>query len=178
MNVTLVMVQSLDGKTTHPSHHLWSSVEDQTHFEALKEKYTAIIMGRKTYDTIKNSLQYTPKILRVVMTKHQKRHEHHMNAGQLEFTNESPQLLLHRLARLGHVRALLVGGSEINTMFLREKLISDCYITVEPRLLGEGKGIFTNSSLDIPLKLLDVTRLNPRGTLLLHYTIDYEYPTN
>lgn len=178
MNVTLVMVQSLDGKITHPSRLRWSSLEDQSHFNTLKNTHTVLIMGRKTYDTVKDSFRNTPQILRVVMTRHQKRHKHRALAGQLEFTNESPSALLQRLETLGYDRALLVGGSEINTLFLREKLISDCYITVEPRLFGKGAGVCSAASLDIRLKLHAVTRLNPRGTLLLHYTVDYEYPTN
>lgn len=98
-------------------------------------------------------------------------------AAQLEFTDETPRALVRRLSSEGYESALLVGGSDINEAFLKDKLITDCYITIEPRFFGNGKSIFTSDAVDIPLQLTDVTTLNQQGTLLLHYIIRYAHNT-
>ncbi len=175
MRITLAMVSSVDGKTTHPTLHGWSSPEDQDHFRKLKTMYPIIIMGRKTYDTVKGELQLSLKTRRIVMTQNPDAHENAQVPGQLEFTNESPRMLVRHLTAEGVESALLVGGSDINQAFLKDKLITDCYITIEPRFFGNGKSIFTSDAIDIPLQLTDVTTLNTRGTLLLHYIIRYEH---
>ncbi|MEK7074077.1 MAG: dihydrofolate reductase family protein [Patescibacteria group bacterium] len=178
MRIILVMVSSVDGKTTHPTIHGWSSAEDQEHFRTQKAEHPVIIMGRKTYDTVKQELQLNSKTLRIVMTKQPKALMTERVPGQLEFTDESPNVLVSRLERKGYTSMLLVGGSETNEAFLKEKLITDCFITIEPTFFGTGKSIFTPVPLDIALKLIETKRLNAQGTLLLHYTISYDHTNN
>lgn len=175
MRIILVMVSSVDGKTTHPTIHGWSSPEDQEHFCTLKAEHPVIIMGRKTYDMVKHELQLSPKILRIVMTKNAKAFTKDIVPGQLEFTDESPHALVQRLSRFGYESSLLVGGSNLNNEFLKDKLITDCYITIEPRFFGRGKSIFTAEEIDIPLTLTEMTKLNIQGTLLLKYKVNYEH---
>lgn len=170
MRITLVMVTSVDGKMLHDA-----SREDHYHFYELKKRYPVIIMGRKTYDTIKTELVLSVKTTRIVLTRHPEKFTDDCVTGQLEFTDESPIELTNRLCRQGTTRSLLVGGSDVNELFLKAKLITDCYITIEPRFFGNGKSIFTSDAIDIPLKLTDVKKLNARGTLLLHYTVEYEH---
>lgn len=175
MQITLAMVASVDGKTTHPTIHGWSSSEDQSHLRTLKLTYPIIIMGRKTYETVKNELVLSEKTRRIILTKHPEKFIDSCVPGQLEFTDESPIALANRLGRHGPTRSLLVGGSDVNELFLKAKLITDCYITIEPRFFGDGKSMFTNDAIDVSLKLIEVKQLNTRGTLLLHYSVDYEY---
>lgn len=169
------MVSSVDGKTTHPTIHGWSSREDLEYFRKLKSEHPVIIMGRKTYDTVKHEIQLSGKTLRIVMTKEPDAFLDKRSPGQLEFTDESPHALIQRLSQQGHQSALLVGGSNLNNEFLKDKLITDCYITIEPRFFGKGKSIFTTKEIDIPLELTEMTKLNTQGTLLLHYTVRYEH---
>lgn len=175
MHITLVMVSSADGKTTHPTVHVWSSPEDQTHFRTLKHTHTCIIMGRKTYETVRDELKLSPKTLRVVMTKRPLPFAKESVPGQLEFSDETPKNLITRLTAKGYTAALLVGGSDLNEAFLKDQLITDCVLTIEPRFFGDGKSIFTSQSLDVKLQLTDMTRLNDQGTIVLKYTILYEH---
>lgn len=178
MRLILVMVSSVDGKTTHPTVHGWSSTEDQEHFRKLKDMYPTIIMGRKTYETVRNILELSPKHRRIVMTKSTADFAREEVVGQLEFTDQSPRSLVRRLSSEGIESALLVGGSNLNEAFLKDQLITDCYITLEPRFFGNGKSIFTSDDIDIPLQLIEMKKLNAQGTLLLHYEIRYEYNTH
>lgn len=177
MNVILVMVESLDGKTTKWDEfhvHGWSSREDQEHLIHLKSAHNLIVMGRKTYDNVKNSILLSPQIRRVVMTKRPEDYSTEEVRGQLEFTDESPIKLVSRLESLGYTTMLLLGGSEINQAFLIRKLITECMITVEPKFFGNGKSIFEKTNVDISLALVNIKQLNKQGTVLLHYTVSYD----
>lgn len=175
MNITLVMVSTADGKTTHPTTHGWSSAEDRKFFTDLKTTHRLLFMGRSTYETVRSTLRPSPTLRRIVLTSHPERFSKDTVEGQLEFSAEDPAALVKRLERQGYTEALLVGGATLNATFLREKLITDCFLTVEPRFFGSGNGIYTSDPIDVRLSLTDVQRINKQGTLILHYLVSYDH---
>ncbi len=171
MKVILVMVSSLDGKITKhqdPRIASWTSAEDKRLFAALIKKSALIVMGAKTYETAKDRIKLEPGKLRIVMTHGPKKY--HAVPGMLEFTDESPRVLVQRLKKQYHAM-LLVGGGEISALFLKAKLVNELYLTLEPILFGTGKPMISPISLDLSLKLISSKKLNARGTLSLIYTI-------
>jgi dihydrofolate reductase len=84
---------------------------------------------------------------------------------------EAPLSLIQRFEKAGEERILVVGGSEIATLFLREKLIDELWLTLEPKIFGEGGSFVTKEKLDIDLKLISCDRLNEKGTLVVKYKI-------
>lgn len=178
MKIILVMVASADGKTTkwtESAVHGWSSKEDSEHFRSLKSKHRLIVMGRKTYEHVKNEIVLSPNILRIVMTQRPADFSGDTVAGQLEFTDEPPVTLVRRLESLGFDTMLLVGGSELNGGFLEDKLINECYLTIEPRFFGSGKSIFADTKIDVQLQLMELHKLNEQGTLMVHYSLQYDH---
>jgi len=155
MRIILVMVMSVDGKTTRgdESPNLWASPEDQDFFKKLKEKIGVLIMGRKTYEAA--GQPHGDGIKRIVMSHH----------------GPTPVEILKNLAKHGCQEALLVGGSEINGAFFADKLINEIYLTIEPKIFSEGLPLAQAIGHEVELELLNVRQLNPRGTLLLHYNV-------
>ena len=88
----------------------------------------------------------------------------------LEFTNESPKILTQRLEKKYNTM-LLVGGGEINALFLKSKLVNELHLTLEPLLFGTGKPLVAPLPLDISPKLISSKKINARGTLSLVYKI-------
>lgn len=177
MHITLVMVETVDGKTTlwhEPEIHGWSSKEDQEHFRSLIADHSLLVMGRKTYEGVKDQIRLSSHLRRIVLTQRPEDYKDRIVEGQLEFSDESPLELVKRMEHEGYTSLLLVGGSEVNESFLSSRLINECYITIEPKLFGSGKPLFAATNLDISLQLLDMKRLNAQGTILLRYTIQYE----
>lgn len=175
MKIILVMVQSLNGKITAgvgSRVHDWSSKEDQKYFAALKARARLIIMGRKTYEAAKEHMTLSPRALRVILTKNPKGYTRETVPGQLEFTSESPKALVKRLEKIGHKTALLVGGSEINAAFLKQNLIDELWLTVEPLIIGRGKNLFSETESRKKILLRSAKKLNKNGTLLLKYKIE------
>lgn len=177
MNVTLVMVASADGKTTFwksPHIHGWSSDEDHQHFLHTRERFRVLIMGRKTYEAVKTDLVLSTDLLRIVLTKNPKLYQSQAVPNKLEFTDALPAALLSDLSRRGYANVLLVGGSIINTIFLREHAITDILLTIEPKIFGIGNPLFSEHEFDLSLRLIDVKRLNGTGTIVLHYNVHYD----
>ncbi len=174
MKVILGMVMSVDGKTTRhnaPDIYHWSSKEDQKHFFSLVEKHDVIVMGRRTYEASRPVIRLTPGKLRLIMTRSPEEFKKEAVPGQLEFTAASPGEIISGLSQKGYSEILLAGGGEINTLFLKENLVNELYLTIEPKVFGLGNPLVAAEALDINLSLESVEKLNIEGTLLLKYSV-------
>lgn len=173
MKIILAIVTSLDGKSTKDSQSpsQWASQEDQQKFFSLIKKHNLIVMGKNTYLIRKPYLKLVPGKLRVVMTRHPEKFKKDQLPGVLEFINQSPKQLVRKLEQKGYKQMLLVSGPKLNTAFLKDKLIDELLLTLEPKIFGQGKGLVDQIPLDVNLKLKSIKRLNPQGTLLLKYQI-------
>lgn len=174
MKITLAMVISVDGKTTKGSEknvREWSSDDDQQHFQNLKSKNQVIIMGRKTYAQVKNQLKLSSSILRVVVTKYPEKFATSTVKEQLEFTSDTPECIVDKLIAKGYQKALLVGGHELNTGFLRAKLVNELVLTIEPVLFGDGLSLIASNLSEVRLQLISINQLNKQGTLVCRYKI-------
>ena len=174
MKVVLAMVMSLDGKTTqHNANDIyhWTSQEDQKHFFSLIKKHNVIVMGRATYDAARPVMKLTPGKLRLVMTRTPEKYSEEKVPGQLEFTDNTPLEIIAELERKNYSELLLAGGASVNMLFLKEKLVDEMWLTIEPRMFGIGNPLVGTEALDINLSLESSEKLNTRGTLLLKYRI-------
>lgn len=174
MKIILVVVTSIDGKTTKwnlPDVHGLSSKEDQEYFYETLNKNNLVIVGRKTFEVAKPDIYKNPKKLRVVITKNPKKYQKLETPGRLKFINDSPAKLIIALEKQGYKQAMLVGGSEINTLFFRDKLVNEVWLTIEPRIFGMGNGLTADQKFDVELKLKSSKKLNQKGTLLLKYNV-------
>lgn len=174
MKVILAMVMSADGKTTkwnNPRLYEWTSKEDQNHFFSLIKKNKVIIMGRKTFIAAKSVMKLSPKKLRIILTKTPEKYADLKVAGQLEFTNDSPEEIIKKLKSRGYTEVLLAGGEHVNALFFKAKLINEVWLTIEPAIFGSGNGLVVGEKLDIRMQLKDIKKLNNNGTILLKYQV-------
>lgn len=170
--IILVMVASIDGKTTKwDSNNIyeWTSPEDSQYFFSVIGQNSLIVMGRKTYEA-RNPKPQEGK-LRVVVTRSPKKYNKLSVAGQLEFTNKSPKQLVEHLIGRGFKQVILLGGAALAKAFLEEKLIDQLWLTIEPRIFGSGNSLTSESQLDIRLNILNIEKLNKKGTLFIKYRV-------
>lgn len=170
MKVILVAVSSLNGKITKGSEshiYSWTSKEDSQMFSSLIEKNNLIVMGSKTYESVRKIIKHKKNKLRIVLTRNPEKYSKETIRGSLEFTDESPLKLIARLGNRGYKKMLVVGGAVTNTLFLKSKLVNEIYLTIEPKIFGTGKNLISDENLDISLKLISIEKLNNQGTLLL-----------
>ena len=179
MKVIMVAVSSLNGKITKgkdPNIYSWTSKEDAKFYFSLIEKNNLILMGSKTYDAARKIIKHKKGKLRVVLTRNPKKYLDQTIKGVLEFTNENPLKLVERLGNKGYKKMLLVGGGTINSLFLKENLVNELYLTLEPKIFGSGKSLLSEESLDISLKLISARKLNHQGAMFLKYKVFSESP--
>ena len=151
------MAITLDGKIAKHTTQLadWTSKADKKIFVAETKKAGVIIMGKTTYDTIGRPL---PGRLNVVMDLEPETSKN--IPGSLEFTNTPSKELIKELKDRGFKNVILGGGATINGLFLKENLIDEIWLTVEPKIFGEGLSLFKRADVDLGLELIEVKRLD------------------
>jgi dihydrofolate reductase len=126
-------------------------------------------MGSNTFnaDTFKPSADHQL----IIMTGHPDKYKSLEISGQIEFTNESPVELIARFITKEHKQILVVGGPHIATSFLKEQLIDEVWLTIEPKIFGTGGNFATEVDLDINLHLIHCEKVNEQGTLITKYAV-------
>ena len=109
-------------------------------------------MGSNTFnaDTFKHSLNHQL----IIMTGNPGKYRSSEIKEEVEFTNESPAELVARFKNKGHEQMLVIGGPHIATSFLKEQLIDELWLTLEPKIFGTGGNFVTDVKLDIDLSLI------------------------
>ena len=105
------------------------------------------------------------------MTGDPSKYKKYKVSGKLEFSDESPVQLALRFEKEGYEQMLVVGGAHIGTSFLKEQLIDELWLTIEPRIFGAGSNFAIEEKLDINLHLLSCERVNEQGTLITKYAV-------
>lgn len=157
MRTILMMAITLDGKIAKHTTQLadWTSKADKKLFIAETKKSGVIIMGKTTYDTIGHPL---PGRLNVIMDLEPDTSKN--IAGSLEFTNTQPKELIKELESRGFGSIILGGGATINGLFLKENLIDEIWLTIEPKIFGTGLDLFRGVDVNLDLGLIEVKNLD------------------
>ena len=172
MKTILIFVSSLDGKVTkwgEPNVRSWSSHQDQDYYKKVWNESRLIIMGSSTFNA--DTFTPSPDHQIMIMTGHPDRYKSFEIPGQMEFTNETPVELSSRFATKAYQQMLVVGGPHIATSFLKEQLIDELWLTIEPKIFGMGENFATDTKLDIDLRLIQSEKVNDQGTLITKYAV-------
>ena len=163
--VTLMMAISADGKIAKDKNQLanWTSPEDKKIFVAESKKHGVVMMGENTFNTFPSPL---PNRLTVVFSPDPK-----PNYDNVKYVSGEPEKVLEELEQMGYKSALLGGGCFLNSLFLKNKLISEMVLTVEPKIFGSGLSLF-DTDHEASLELNSLEKLND-NTFAVRYTVKY-----
>jgi dihydrofolate reductase len=165
MKVVLVMAMTLDGKIGKDPDHFpdWTGSADKRLFADISKNAGVVIMGSKTFDTLKKPL---PGRKTVVMTRNPGRAS---NTAAVVFSPGPPASVVETLRREGYRQAVLAGGATINTLFARAGLIDEIVVTVSPLVFGDGLSLF-NGEVDLTVDLVGHDPVEG-GLLCLRYRV-------
>lgn len=170
MKVILFMAMSLNGVIAREnneedflSHDNW--------VEWLKwiRKSGCVVWGRKTYEIVKTwDKQYFEDIkgVKAVVVSSNKNYK----VGEGFELVSSPKEALEKLEKEGYKTAIVTGGSTLNSYFVKEKLIDEIVINVEPVVVGKGIALFNPDDFDLNLNLLETKKLG-HGIIQVRYKI-------
>jgi dihydrofolate reductase len=165
MNVWLIAAISADGKIAQAAGQSsldWTSKEDLRFFVEKTKEAGTVIMGRTTFDTIGKPL----KGRRVIVMSRESRVS---GLDGVEYSTLEPRDLLDELERQSTQTVAIAGGSSIYSQFLRDGLVTDVFLTIEPHLFGHGVPLASGFDR-VNLRLVDVTRLGDQA-VLLHFKL-------
>ena len=132
MKLTLMNAISLDGFIAHSDGNTdW--VDDFDEWEREAKKAGAIIIGRKTFDEIRQD-ELWPEVTYFVLTGSLKEFE-----GENVITCWSPEEAIAKAEEQKFKHVLICGGAESNAEFARLGVIDDVVLNIHPILLGHGK---------------------------------------
>ncbi len=126
-------------------------------------------MGSNTFNF--EPVKANPNHLLIIMTKEPSKYKNYEILGQLEFRSESPVNLTKHFEMEGNENMLVVGGPHIATSFLKEQLIDEFWLTIEPKIFGAGGNFVIEEKLDINLQLINCESVNKQGTLFTKYAV-------
>jgi len=165
MKTILMMAMTLDGRVARTMAHFpdWTEKEDKALFAKISKQAGVVIMGSRTFDTMGKPL---PGRKNVIMTRQRARKSEWDN---LVFTDKPAKEILSDLEKEGFLKAVIAGGTIINTLFAEARLIDEVIVTVSPLVFGSGLSLFENH-ISMEMKLLEVRRIGP-NTVFLHYKV-------
>ncbi len=160
MKVKLLMTCTVDGKIAKDVDHFanWSGSEDKKYFKKITKESGVIIMGNNTFKLFKKPL---PHRLNIVYT----RQKLSSNDKNVLFTKDHPELLINKLEDLGYNDICIIGGSEVNTLFI--DYIDEMHLTVSPKIFGSGLSLFSHD-LDLSLELTHLDIFKDDSVLLIY----------
>ncbi len=163
--VTMIMVMSLDGIILRKENEdvtKWTSKEDQTFFKNVLRNFDAIITGRKSFFGKVVDVPY------FVLTK---KPEAYVNEDGVSYIKGTPAEIIKKVKNNKIKNIALLGGTEVNHQFLKNDLVNEILLTVEPLFLGKCKHITLEEELNVKLELINFHKINKKGTMLFHYKI-------
>lgn len=139
--------------------------EGDNGYSEFYETVDTIVMGRKTYDWIKekekDNFPYKNKKCYVYTKTLKGRNQ------DVEFISGNVLDFVKTLKETNGKNIWIVGGGELLFFFIKEGLVDEYFITIAPTLIGKGIPLFKQFDNTIELKLLGIKRYNQ--FVELHY---------
>ncbi|MDO3641806.1 dihydrofolate reductase family protein [Mucilaginibacter sp. L3T2-6] len=169
MKISIYIAIAANGKISNQRNVPdWLSAEYGQGFEAICKKYKAVIMGKTTYNILApDYLPLKTDGTTVVLTTNP--HERSENSTVV-FTQDGAGKIVEMLAAKGHTEAVIIGGTQTISEFIKAGAVTDIYFVMEPVIFGSGLPFLNDVDLELKLNLLEVTKLN-KNTVQLHYEI-------
>jgi dihydrofolate reductase len=121
-----------------------------------------LVMGRLTYDEVlklSDEFPYAGKPCYVLSRSQQ------APAPHVIYADEPLDSLIPKLKHTSEGHVWLVGGGQLVQAFLEGKWLDEVYITIIPKVLGEGIPLFPKGTLPSHFQLLDVKQFGQMFTV-------------
>ena len=170
MFLVIKMMQSLDGIIARSIDDdlSWGSSEDKKLYKKFTTEFGTVIVGSTTFEQM-------PKIafknrLCIVLTRNRNKYSEYFDNPNFVFLEPNPVEVVKYLESLNLDKAVIIGGSKINNMFLQANLVDEIFVTIAPRIFGNQVRVFGNLDMDIELELKSFEKISD-NELLLNYRV-------
>jgi len=151
-----------NGSEDFLSHENWEKFCD------LAKEYGNFVVGRKTYEAVKNwnegfGFDDLKGIEKVIISENQ---NYKLDNGYTLAL--SPEDALLKLKNFDSI--LVTGGSTINTAFVKSNLLDEIILNLEPTIIGKGIPLFAKYDFDKKLELVS-SEQSESGILTVKYKV-------
>lgn len=145
----------------------WSlkAVEIDNDFESFYDSIDTIVMGRKTFDEVKERTPEVFKEKNVFVITHYLRQQD----KNVTFIHENIPQEIRKMKKGKGGNIWIMGGAQLVNILIKENLIDEAIITTIPEILGEGIRLFADDNPSCELKLIDVK--DKKGLIQAHYKV-------
>jgi len=169
--IILFMATSLNGYIADESgSEDFLNHESWLEFQKEAEKVGNVVMGRKTYEAVmqwKDGYNFDDvKARKFILTSG----DSFVKNGY--DTINSPKEIYNRLPEQQDI--LLIGGAEINVSFLKDNLIDEVVIMINPVVLGKGKNLFAGADFQNSL-ILESCDFLKEDIIKVRYKVKQKY---
>ncbi|HLC72640.1 MAG TPA: dihydrofolate reductase family protein [Candidatus Nanoarchaeia archaeon] len=166
MKVILYMAISVNGMIAKTNDNAsWISKEEWDSYSLAVRTAKHLIVGHRTYNILTKQPEFAEfediKLVVVSKNKFKTLSKNHLVA-------HSPQEALKLLKDAKEV--IVAGGGILNNAFLRENLVDEIYLDIEPIILGKGIPLFKGKDFETRLELLETKELS-KNEIQLHYKV-------
>lgn len=166
MKVILYMATTVNGYIAKENDDTpWSDAVWDSYYKIAKQ-FKAIILGRRTYEIMKeaNEFEKIGNPFTVVVTNEDFAHNSSFVIAK------SPKEALKILKGKNFAKVLIGGGGRLNASFMKENLIDEIILDIEPLVFGKGIKLFSDEDFEAKLELIETKSLS-KNTIQLHYRI-------
>jgi dihydrofolate reductase len=166
MKVVLYMAVSTDGYIAKENDDTsWISSEEWAFYSKFIQDAGNLVVGHRTYEILTNQPEFSElKDVQLVVISH----KNFETLASNHIVVNSAKEALKSLEKYNTV--VVAGGGQLNSSFLKENLIDEIYLDVEPIILGNGIKLFGEYEAEVNLKLLEMKKIS-ESELQLHYEI-------
>lgn len=170
MKVLLYITLTANGCFSRENHEIsYISNEVLQNLTDLVRKTGNVIVGRKAYDALLKKTgmlkNENPRIF--ILSKNTKLTSDNL---RIHYVNFSPKRIIEFIEEEYYDRTLILGGSKTASLFLKENLVDEIYINIEPLLLGNGIKFFCEYPLEKKLELISTNKIS-NNVIQLHYKV-------
>jgi len=143
----------------------WISHKEWNSYSLATREAGNLIIGHRTYNTLTKQPEFSEfKDIKIVVVATQPVNletEKHSVAA-------SPKAALDLFA--SEDKIIVAGGGSLNASFLKENLIDEIYLDIEPIIFGKGIQIFHDKDFECKLKFIDLKNISD-NEIQLHYQV-------
>ena len=157
---------SIDGRIAKNSLSKvdWTSKEDWNFFQKSLTQSTAVIVGSHTYKNYRESLKKRNTIVLTSKVPAPK------IEGSVIFLNPKKSNIKDFVHSKKYKKVAVIGGSKVYDFCLKNKMLDELFVTVEPYVFTTGVPMFSSNIFKkYKFKLQSIKKLNKKGTILLQY---------
>jgi dihydrofolate reductase len=165
MKTILYMASTINGYiATRDNETPWSDEEWQAYEKLVKGKGNMVI-GRRTFELMDEEDSLDKLGVDVVVVSSSS-----LKPKSKVFVVNSPVDAIKYLSEKGHKNILLGGGGSLNASFMKENLVDEVILDIEPQIFGDGIKLFSEFEGSVKLELENIKNLS-KNLLRLHYKV-------